>query len=71
MKQKIHNAKLLIKDKKIKYDGDNTWAVEGEFVRIYKKPGRDILSYKNAKDIKIEIVPEVMINELEDIKFFK
>ena len=44
MKQKIHNAKLLIKDNKVKEESDNIWGVDGEFVRINKKPGRTILS---------------------------
>ncbi len=44
MKEKIHKAKLLIRDKKIKEEGENTWKADGEFVRIYKKPGRSIIS---------------------------
>ena len=43
MEQKIHKAKLLIKDNKIKRDGD-IWSVGDEIVKLVKKPGRSFLT---------------------------
>ena len=105
-----HNARLLIKNNKVKKISDKLWEVGEEIVKKVTKPGRSFLTctcksyamycienprcyhkeavivfeekfqkrinkaieiYENSRDTGITVEPCVIIQELNDLKYFK
>ena len=104
------NARLLIRDRKVKKISDRLWEVGNEIVKKVTKPGRSFLTctcksytmyckenprcyhkeavilfeekfqkridklikmYEHAKENGITVEPDVIIQDLKDLKYFK